>query len=89
MFVKRTWCVKGECEKQPCPLRCYVAKEGRCVRFREDIWPKWASKSTREHSGKAWQLFTQNKFSWDCTPEASAAAQNMVRGTQIQIGSEG
>jgi len=80
LFVKRTWCIKGECGSSDCPARCYTSKRGQCVRFDKKVMPKYQSRLTRKDSQKAYKELVAGRFSTKCTPEAARAARAMLAG---------
>merc|ERR1712166_824844 len=80
LFVKRTWCIKGECDRYGCPVRCYTFKRGQCLRFHKRVMPRYASDATKKHSKKAYKELVAGRFSTKCTPEAARAARAMLAG---------
>jgi len=80
LFVKRTWCIKGECDSSDCPARCYTSKLGRCLRFHKKVMPPYASNAAKQYSRKAYKELVAGRFSTKCTPEAARAARAMLAG---------
>ena len=81
LFVKRTWCIKGECDSSDhCRVRCYSYKRGQCLRFHKPVMPRWAEKATQKYSKKAYKELVAGRFSTKCTPEAARAARAMLTG---------
>ena len=77
LFVKRTWCIKGECDRSDCPARCYTFKRGQCLRFHKKVMPQWQKLTTIEHSIDAHKELVAGRFS-KCTPRAARAARAML-----------
>merc|ERR1712086_1235962 len=80
LFVKRTWCIKGECDRPDCPARCYTYKRGQCLRFHKKVMPQYASNAGKHHSKQAYKELVAGRFSTKCTPEAARAARAMLAG---------
>ena len=78
LFVKRTWCIKGECGSSDCPARCYTSKRGQCLRFHKPVMPHHASVATRKDSIKAYKELVAGRFSTKCTPEAARGARAVL-----------
>merc|ERR1712086_994218 len=80
LFVKRTWCIKGECDRSDCPARCYTFKRGQCLRFHKKVMPPYASNAGKYHSKEAYKELVAGRFSTKCTPKAARAARAMLAG---------
>jgi len=80
LFVKRTWCIKGECDSSDCPARCYASKSGQCLRFHKPVMPNYQEHASHKHSQKAYKELVAGRFSTKCTPEAAQAARAMLAG---------
>ena len=80
LFVKRTWCIKGECDRSGCPTQCYAFKRGQCLRFHKKVMPHYASRATWRDSSYAYKELVAGRFSTKCTPEATRAALTMLAG---------
>jgi len=79
-FIKRTWCISEVCERKTCPLRCYVHKEGRCILFKKNVMPMYASQSAPSHSQAAWKLFAKGEVhrGVQCSKAATRGAEATI-----------
>jgi hypothetical protein len=82
VLTKLVVCLKANCtsNKASCaPMKCYVHKKGKCLKFNKEIFPRYISQHTSQHSEEACKLLESGAYT-DCDETAQFSSQSVIAG---------
>jgi hypothetical protein len=82
VVTKLSVCLKANCGANDAtciPTKCYVSKQGKCVKFHEEVFPDYASDVTISHTQAAATEFAKGAYT-ECDELARLAYSTVIAG---------